>query len=154
MNGAISIVWPMPRVILEFSVDYGLTTGLTIQITQCVVPQTNEIKEEKMETQEDKTEIKAEVDVEEKINIKDEPDFDFNIYGDELDNDPNLYKLRFSPISSSNSEEVNEENEENEENDELSVLNEQDETSVRFCAKCLNDILSYVEYLKEGTAFN
>lgn len=155
MNGGISIVLPMPTIVLQFPASYGQHIGLTFACTQCgqcPFQQMNEIKEERIETQGVDTEIKTEADAEYQINIKEEPILEFKMDEGILHNDINLYENKFSPISSSNSEDEDED--EDEDNDTLLAVNQQDELSDSVYEQCLNDILELVEYLKEDIVFS
>lgn len=149
MNGGISIVLPMPTIVIQFPAGYGQPIEVKfpcIQCGQCAVQPTNEIKEERMGKHEVDTEIKVEVDVENQINIKEEPICEFKMDEGILHNDPNLYLNQFSPVSDSNSE--------NEENYKLFLIDQTDGMSDTVYEECLNDILKLVEYLKEDIVFH
>ncbi len=97
MNGPISIILPMPTIILQFLVGHEQNNGFNFPCVhwgQYKVLQTNDTKEE---------------------------EFDLDLVMDEyiLHKDPNIYPNMFSPISNAKSEDV--------ENNESSVSEDQDE---------------------------
>jgi len=154
MNGAMSIILPMPTIIIQFPGGHQQHDTLNLPCVHCGqynLLKTDDIKEGKIEIKEDVIDVKEDVinvkeeenDIKENmINIKEE-NFDFDSEMGEyiLHKDPNLYANMFSPISDTESEDV--------ESSELFVSEHQDESFEAFYKKWFSDISEMMQSLKD-----
>lgn len=148
MNSAISIVLPMPTLIVQFPVGYEQYPEVTFQCAHCgqhTVNQTNEKKEEIIQPKDEKQEIKQ-ANIGDKVELKEELMCGYSGNNSILHNNPNFYSDEYSLISSVNSE--------HSENDNVFPVGQHGEISDDCYENCLKEIMELVTYLKEDVYDN